>query len=61
MINLSMFFLLCYGLTTILRSQALHWVLFWRFNAPDALICYQGSIEKLKLLGATYLPKIDSK
>jgi hypothetical protein len=22
---------------------------------PDALICYQGSIEKLKLLGATYL------
>jgi hypothetical protein len=26
-INLSMFFLLCYGLTTILRSQALHWVL----------------------------------
>ncbi len=26
-INLSMFFLLCYGLTTILRSRALHWVL----------------------------------
>jgi hypothetical protein len=23
---------------------------------PDALICYPGSIEKLKLLGATYLP-----
>jgi hypothetical protein len=22
---------------------------------PDALICYPGSIEKLKLLGATYL------
>jgi hypothetical protein len=22
---------------------------------PDALICYAGSIEKLKLLGATYL------
>jgi hypothetical protein len=28
----------------------------WRFNTPDALICYPGSIEKLKLLGATYLP-----
>jgi hypothetical protein len=27
----------------------------WRFNTPDALICYPGSIEKLKLLGATYL------
>jgi hypothetical protein len=27
----------------------------WRFNMPDALICYPGSIEKLKLLGATYL------
>jgi hypothetical protein len=26
-----------------------------RFNTPDALICYPGSIEKLKLLGATYL------
>jgi hypothetical protein len=26
-INLSMFFLLCYDLTTILRSRALHWVL----------------------------------
>jgi hypothetical protein len=26
-INLSMFFLLCYDLTTILRSWALHWVL----------------------------------
>jgi hypothetical protein len=25
------------------------------FNMPDALICYPGSIEKLKLLGATYL------
>jgi hypothetical protein len=24
-----------------------------RFNAADALICYSGSIEKLKLLGAT--------
>jgi hypothetical protein len=22
---------------------------------PDTLICYAGSIEKLKLLGATYL------
>jgi hypothetical protein len=28
----------------------------WWFNMPDALICYPGSIEKLKLLGATYLP-----
>jgi hypothetical protein len=27
----------------------------WQFNMPDALICYPGSIEKLKLLGATYL------
>jgi hypothetical protein len=27
------------------------------FNTPDALICYPGSIEKLKLLGATYLLK----
>jgi hypothetical protein len=27
----------------------------WWFNTPDALICYPGSIEKLKLLGATYL------
>jgi hypothetical protein len=27
----------------------------WRFKMPDALICYPGSIEKLKLLGATYL------
>jgi hypothetical protein len=27
----------------------------WWFNMPDALICYPGSIEKLKLLGATYL------
>jgi hypothetical protein len=26
-----------------------------RFNTPDTLICYPGSIEKLKLLGATYL------
>ncbi len=26
-----------------------------RFNTPDALMCYPGSIEKLKLLGATYL------
>jgi hypothetical protein len=26
-----------------------------RFNMLDALICYPGSIEKLKLLGATYL------
>jgi hypothetical protein len=55
-INLSVFFLLCYGLTTILRSRALHRVLFQRLNVPDALICYPGSIEKLKLLGATYLP-----
>jgi hypothetical protein len=23
---------------------------------PDTLICYQGSIENLKLLGVTYLP-----
>jgi ribonucleotide reductase beta subunit family protein with ferritin-like domain len=28
-----------------------------RFNTPDALICYPGSIEKLKPLGATYLLK----
>jgi hypothetical protein len=28
----------------------------WQFNTPDALICYTGSIEKLKLLGATCLP-----
>jgi hypothetical protein len=27
----------------------------WRFNMPDALICYPGSIEKFKLLGVTYL------
>jgi hypothetical protein len=27
----------------------------WRFKMPDTLICYPGSIEKLKLLGATYL------
>jgi hypothetical protein len=27
----------------------------WRSNMPEALICYAGSIEKLKLLGATYL------
>jgi hypothetical protein len=26
-----------------------------RFNTPDDLICYPRSIEKLKLLGATYL------
>jgi hypothetical protein len=26
----------------------------WQFNTPDTLICYPGSIEKLKLLGATY-------
>jgi hypothetical protein len=26
-----------------------------QFNTPDTLICYPGSIEKLKLLGATYL------
>jgi hypothetical protein len=54
-INLSMF-LLCYSLTITLRSQALHRVLLRWFNAPDALICYPASIEKLKLLGATYLP-----
>jgi hypothetical protein len=55
-INLSIF-LLCYSLIiTTLRSWALHWVLFRWFNVPDALICYPGSIEKLKLLGATYLP-----
>jgi hypothetical protein len=40
-INLSMFFLLC----CTLRSRALHRVLFRRFNTPDALICYPGSIE----------------
>jgi hypothetical protein len=28
-----------------------------RFNTPDALICYPGSIEKLKHLGATYFKK----
>jgi hypothetical protein len=27
---------------------------------PDALICYPGSIEKLKLLGATYLLTVES-
>jgi hypothetical protein len=37
--------------------QILFGFFFRRFNAPDALICYAGSIEKLKLLGATYLPK----
>jgi hypothetical protein len=33
-------FLLCYCLIITLRSRALHRVLFWRFNAPDALILY---------------------
>jgi hypothetical protein len=27
----------------------------WRFKTPDTLICYPGSIEKLKLLGVIYL------
>ncbi len=47
---------LCYSLITTLRSRALHRVLLQQFNAPDALVCYTGSIERLKLLGATYLP-----
>jgi hypothetical protein len=43
-------FLLCaYGLIITMRCQALHWVLFQLFNVPYALICYAGSIEKLKL------------
>jgi hypothetical protein len=54
-------FLLCYSLIITLRSWALHWVLFQWFNAPDALICYPGSIEKLKVLGATYLPTYPPK
>jgi hypothetical protein len=67
-INLSMFFLLCYDLTTILRSRArIGFVLRW-FNTPHAhgsffgdsirltlIECYQASIENLKLSGATYL------
>jgi hypothetical protein len=32
---------------------------FWWFNAPDVLICYPGCTEKLKLLGAPYLPKLE--
>jgi hypothetical protein len=42
-----------------LRTHTLrHFSIFflWRFNKPDALICYPGSIEKLKLFVATYLP-----
>jgi hypothetical protein len=53
-INLSMFFLLCYDLTTIWGHEPCIGFFLWQFNMPDTLICYPGSIEKLKLLGATY-------
>jgi hypothetical protein len=55
LINLSMFFLLCYDLTTIWGHEPCIGFFLWQFKMPDALICYPGSIEKLKLLGATYL------
>jgi hypothetical protein len=57
-INLSMFFyyvmifLLFWG-----HEPCIGFFVLRRFNMPDALICYPGSIEKLKLLGATYLLK----
>jgi hypothetical protein len=44
-----MIFLLFWGHEPCIRF------FLWQFNMPDALICYPGSIEKLKLLGATYL------
>jgi hypothetical protein len=54
-INLSMLFLLCYDLTEFWGHEPCIGFFLRRFNTPDALICYAGSIEKLKLLGATYL------
>jgi hypothetical protein len=54
-------FLIRYSLIIALRSRALHRVLFQWFNVPDAPICYPGSIEKLNLLGATYLPTYPPK
>jgi hypothetical protein len=56
-INVSMFFLWCYDLTTTVFWGHEPCIRFFlrRFNTPDALICYPGSIETLKLLGAPYL------
>jgi hypothetical protein len=56
MINLSMFFYYVMVLLLFWGHKPCMGFFFWRFNAPDAFICYPGSIEKLKLLGVTYLP-----
>jgi hypothetical protein len=58
MINLSMFFYYAMVLLLFWGHKPCIGFFFWWFNAPDALIFYTGSIEKLKLLGATYLPTL---
>jgi hypothetical protein len=47
-INLSMFFLLCYGLTTILRSRALHRVLFSVIQYARRSYMLSGLYRKVK-------------
>jgi hypothetical protein len=58
MIKLSMFFYYVMVFLLFWDNEPCIRFSFQQFNAPDALICYPGSIEKLKLLEATYLPNL---
>ena len=54
-INLSMFFLLCYGLTTILRSRALHRVLFLAIQYARRSYMLSGLYTKVKTFRSNLL------